>query len=123
MSILPAGVLSSLRAGLSAAFTTISVTHQQRSASAWVTVATLSCLRTDSTTRQEFDEHGHQALVTVVTLRPMADDTIEVGDRIIINSVNYWVTDIAGSTVRRVMAVNHEAIATTRSDRFRFQGT
>ena len=58
-----------------------------------------------------------------LTRRGFKRGDVKIGDKLIVGAVDYWVTDTSGATVRRVMAVNHALLATTRTDRFRFQGT
>lgn len=123
MSALPAGVLASLRSGLSAGLNAQTVTYSVVTDGAAGTVVNLSAIITVQTRTQIPNASGHSVeIADVISVRPMEDETLVIGDIINYGGHAYTVRETAGADIRRITAAYVPTIGWQRTDRFRAEG-
>jgi hypothetical protein len=123
MSALPADVLAGLRAGLSAGLNAQTVQYQVLTAGVPATAVNLSALVTVQTRAQMVDPTGHKLeIADVIHVRPLADETLVLGDYILYGGQTYIIDRTEGTDVRRLTASYKPTIGFRRTDRFAAEG-
>ena len=120
MSVLPADVLSGLRAGLSAGLNAQTVQYKVMTNGTPGTPVNLAALITVRTRTEAMDEGGRKMQVAdIINVRPMEDDTLVLGDLITYSGADYTIRETSGTDVRRLTAALVDTKALQRTSRFR----
>lgn len=119
MSALPADVLAGLRSALSAGLNAQTIQYQVLTAGVPATAVNLSAIITVQTRGQIMDDSGHKMEVAdVIQVRPMADETLVMGDYVLYGGHTYIIRETSGTDVRRLTAAYTPTIGFRRTDRF-----
>lgn len=123
MSALPSDVLVSLRAGLSAGLNAQTITYKVVTDGTPGAAINLSAIITVQTRTQIANAAGNSVeIADVISVRPMEDEAIIIGDIITYGSHDYYVRETAGADVRRITAAYVPTVGWQRTDRFRAEG-
>jgi hypothetical protein len=123
MSALPADVLSGLRAGISAGLNAQTITYKIVTDGTPGAAVNLSAIVTVQTRTQIPNASGHSVeIADVISVRPMEDESLVIGDIISYGGHDYHVRETAGTDVRRITAAYVPTIGWQRTDRFRAEG-
>ena len=123
MSALPADVLASLRSGLSAGLNAQTITYKIVTDGTPGAAVNLSAIITVQTRTYTPDAAGNRMeIADVISVRPMAAESLVIGDIITYGGHDYTVRETAGTDVRRITAAYVPTIGWQRTDRFRAEG-
>lgn len=123
MSALPADVLASLRSGLSAGLNAQTITYSVVTDGTAGTPVNLSAIITVQTRTQIANAAGNSMeIADVISVRPMEDEAIVIGDIVTYGGHDYHVRETAGADVRRITAAYVPTVGWQRTDRFRAEG-
>lgn len=123
MSVLPSDVLASLRAGLSAGLNAQTISYKVVTNGTAGGAVNLSALVTVQTRAFVPDANGNRAeIADIISVRPMEDESLVIGDIIVYGGHDYTVEEAAGTDVRRITAAYRPNIGMQRTDRFRAEG-
>jgi hypothetical protein len=123
MSALPADVLAGLRAGLSAGLNAQTITYKIVTDGTPGDPVNLSAIVTVQTRTQIANAAGNSMeIADVISVRPMADESLVIGDIITYGARDYTVRETAGADVRRITAAYVPTMGWQRTDRFRAEG-
>ena len=123
MSVLPQGVVESLRAGLTAGLSAQAITYRvvtdgepgpPISLSAIISVQARTYVPDAASNRVE--------IADVINVRPMQDEAIIIGDIITYAGHDYRVRETAGTDIRRITAAYVPTVGFQRTGRFRGEG-
>jgi len=99
------------------------VTYAVNTDGALGSAVSLAAVITVQTRTQIPNASGHSVeIADVISVRPMADESIVVGDVINYGGHEYRVRETAGTDVRRITAAYVPTIGWQRTDRFRAEG-
>ena len=123
MSALPSDVLASLRAGLSAGLNAQTITYATVTDGAESAPVNLSAIITVQTRTYAPDAGGNRMeIADIISVRPMENESLVIGDHVFYGGHTYVVRDTAGTDVRRITAAYVPTIGWQRTDRFRGEG-
>jgi len=123
MSALPSDILASLRSGLSAGLNAQTVAYKVVTDGTPGAPVNLSAIITVQTRTQVANAAGNSMeIADVISVRPMADESIVVGDIVTYGGHDYTVRETAGTDVRRITAAYVPTVGWQRTDRFRAEG-
>ena len=123
MSVLPSDVLASLRAGLSAGLNAQTISYKVVTNGTAGSAVSLSALVTVQTRTFVPDANGNRAeIADIISVRPLEDETLVIGDIIVYGGHDYTIEEAAGTDVRRITAAYRPNIGMQRTDRFRAEG-
>lgn len=119
------GIRESLRSAFDGgAWQRVTATHQTRQANGtWSAGVAVVGLVTSDDNRPSFDTDASRKDVDrVVVFRPLADESIAVGDALVIDGVRFLATDVGGTVVRRITAISRDTMGHTAQDVTRANG-
>jgi voltage-gated potassium channel Kch len=123
VSALPADVLASLRSGLSAGLNAQTISYKVVTDGTPGSPINLSAIITVQTRTYTPDAAGNRMeIADVISVRPMEDEAIIIGDIITYSGHDYTVRETAGTDVRRITAAYVPTVGWQRTDRFRAEG-
>lgn len=123
MSALPSDVLAGLRSGLSAGLNAQTITYSVVTDGAAGTPVNLSAIITVRTRTYVADAASNRVeIADVISVRPLEDETLVIGDIITYGGHDYHVRETAGTDVRRITAAYVPNAGWQRTDRFRAEG-
>ena len=123
MSALPPDVLAGLRAGLSAGLNAQTIAYKVVTDGVAGAPVNLSAIITVQARTQIANAAGNSVeIADVINVRPMAAESLVIGDLITYGGHDYTVRETAGADVRRITAAYVPTVGWQRTDRFRAEG-
>jgi voltage-gated potassium channel Kch len=123
MSVLPSGILADLRSSVAASLNAQTIAYKVVTNGTAGAAVNLSALVTAKTRTFLPDANGNRVeIADVIIVRPMADETLVIGDIVVYAGHDYTVEETAGTDVRRITAAYRPNIGMQRTDRFRAEG-
>jgi hypothetical protein len=123
MTVLPSSLREQLRGDLAGAGFNRTVQYQLLASGTWGTATDLSAVvSADEVVEEYVDGSDQRKKVRRITVRPLADVAIRMGDRILYDSTTFTVVAISGTDVRRLVAEHRSSLGAQGADRFRNEG-